>query len=409
METPSEVLSSVDPGDDMQRRLRYQAAYGALVCLDLLVDDTIPELLCEQHEDFLIKKTTGKYVGVQVKTRAPHLGPLKSNDEPVVKALTKFIQLDIEFPGQFDTFVIVANCDFWHAPDNEKSLPHVLEKLRRNAKATFSGTMKAVISDIRATCKCKKERILEVLRRTRLEGNVPKFEDITGVVAIRIGKLDEFNRRYIPELYDCALALINHVLQASALTCDLPVRSHFVFATDPEHESVKQVINQKRITADIVLALLRSALQTAITLQTASTFKIEDLPLGHHLLERKMAAGGISFQSIEVAKDHQSSAEFLLQQWLYRYGPQTATDRYGQIDLMVRTQCAEAYDDTYSDTQLFGTQMLGNVRQRLKASVVNDADSLFGARYEHLLGTASLATQECKVWWSKNFDVFEEN
>ena len=58
MPNPEEVLSLRDPGDDMQRRLRYQAAYGALLCLNLLDEQDYVQIFCEQHEDFLIKKTT---------------------------------------------------------------------------------------------------------------------------------------------------------------------------------------------------------------------------------------------------------------------------------------------------------------------------------------------------------------
>jgi hypothetical protein len=78
MATVEQVLSMMDPGDDMQRRLRYQASYGALLCLDLLADEEIVEIFCEHHEDFLVKKSVGQYVGVQVKTRLPEDGEEES-------------------------------------------------------------------------------------------------------------------------------------------------------------------------------------------------------------------------------------------------------------------------------------------------------------------------------------------
>jgi hypothetical protein len=112
MTTPENVLSERDPGDDMQRRLRYQAAYGALLCLECLDNDSFSEVYCEHHKDFLVRKTSGRYVGVQVKTRATHLGAFRSNDGAVTTALTRFVQLDKEFPSAFETFVLVTNCDF---------------------------------------------------------------------------------------------------------------------------------------------------------------------------------------------------------------------------------------------------------------------------------------------------------
>jgi hypothetical protein len=112
MTTPENVLSERDPGDDMQRRLRYQAAYGALLCLECLDNDSFSEVYCEHHKDFLVRKASGRYVGVQVKTRATHLGAFRSNDGAVTTALTRFVQLDKEFPSAFETFVLVTNCDF---------------------------------------------------------------------------------------------------------------------------------------------------------------------------------------------------------------------------------------------------------------------------------------------------------
>jgi hypothetical protein len=406
MDTLLNTLSTTDSGDDMQRRLRYQAAYGALKCLDLLEDETVIEILCEHHEDFLLKKNDGKFVGIQVKTRHPQYGPFKSNDAAVVQALTRFVELDIQFPSSFAYFVIVANCDFWNAADNEKNLAYVLEKLITKTNPSLKGTMKEVIASLRKSCKCKKEVVIEVLRRTRLEGNVPKFEDITTTVAMRIGRIDEFRNQYMPELWECAVALIDRILDSSALSCDLPARTHYIFASDPKDAFVVQVISHKRMTSALVLSILRSKLAQAVMLKTSKALNVKDWPLGHHRLEKKMAAGDISFQSIDVSKDHQSSAEVMLQEWLHRYGSSAATKRYQQLDLLVRTQCAEAYDETYSESAPFGAQMLKEVRQRLSA-LASNASLTFGAKYEQLLGIASLATQECRIWWSKKFDIPE--
>ena len=407
MVEPADILSSTDAGDEMQRRLRYQAAYGALVCLDLLNDEMIAEVFCEHHEDFLIRKVDGKYIGVQVKTRATHLGPFTSNDDAVVTALTRFVQLDIDFPGYFDNFVIVANCDFWQADENEKNLPHVIARLQKNANTSFVGTMKGVISGIRSTCKCSKKAIVQAIIKTRLEGTVPKFEDITATVAVRVGNIDEFKSRYLLELYICGTTLIERILAASALPCDVPARTHFIYASNPLETAVQQVINHKRLTRDLVLDILRNSLAMAVTLRTTDASTIEHLPLGHHRLEQKMAAGEISFQSISIAKDHQASMEYVLQEWLHQYGVHMATKRFEQVDIIVRTQCAEAYDGAFSDLAAFGSAMLQDLRARLKVVAEKDKAATFGLRYEHLLGLVSLATQGCRIWWSKPFTIAE--
>jgi hypothetical protein len=236
---------------------------------------------------------------------------------------------------------------------------------------------------------------------------VPKFEDITGNVAFAIGDLEEFKLRSLPELTSAAIVLINAIIQASALTCHAPIRSHIVLATDPEEAQTKEVIFKKRLTAADVLSIIRAVLNDPSTLTTVLPLDVSKLPLGHHLLERKMAAGGISFQSIDVAKDHQRSAEYILQSWFHKYGPESARKRYEQLDVIVRTECAEAFDNHVTAEKFFGPAMLSEVRQRLRDLATSGSPDTYNVRYEHLLGFASLATQECKVWWSEPFSVEE--
>ena len=218
MSTIDRVLSVTDPGDDMQRRLRYQASYGALLCLDLLIEeeDGAAEIFCEHHEDFLVKTKSGKYVGVQVKTRLPGEGPFKSGDEAVKNALSRFIALDLAFPNQFVRFVLVANCDFYDVGESETNLVYVLELICKKPNRTFSGTMKVIIEELRKANKCRKQAVFATLRKVQLEGNVPKFEDMTAVVITKAARLR-------PEIVEfrtveaCADALVEKVLKASAV------------------------------------------------------------------------------------------------------------------------------------------------------------------------------------------------
>ena len=218
MLNPSDVLSNRDPGDDVQRRFRYQAACGALLCLECLDNEGVAEIFCEHHEDFLIRKPSGMYVGVQVKTRATHLGAFKSNEAPVVTALTRFVQLDREFPSSFETFILSTNCDFLDSGDQETNLPHVLRVLKAKPSAPMPGAMGIVIDGIRGTTGSSKKRIREVLCKVRLAGNLPKFEDITMNVATKIATLDTYKSLPLERLIGCATSLIDQVHQSSGLT-----------------------------------------------------------------------------------------------------------------------------------------------------------------------------------------------
>ncbi|HZS26783.1 MAG TPA: dsDNA nuclease domain-containing protein [Candidatus Angelobacter sp.] len=403
--SPSEILSNSDPGDDMQRRLRYQAAYGAILSLQTLDSSDVLDVFCEHHEDFLVRKANGKYLGVQVKTREPHLGPFKADDAAVINALQRFVELDIQFPKHFEHFVLVANCDFWQVQKSYKNLFYIISSFQEKPDLKPSGTVKDVFAAIRSHCGCANKAIIPVICKLRLEGTVPKFEDIVLNVASHIGQLPGFSARYLPELVEAAKNLINVILEASALTCHLPLRTHIIFATDPADALTKVTIEKKRITAALVRAAIETALQQAAQLQTATSVDVSNLPTGQHVLEKKMAAGGISFQSIDAAKDHHRSAEFILQNWLHKYGLQSANQRFEQLSVIVNTQCAEAFDAVYSETDLFGSPMLTELRSRLREITKDDSESIFKTRYEQLLGIASIATENCKVWWSKKFDL----
>ena len=404
MPTVEQVLSQTDPGDDMQRRLRYQASYGASLCLDLLVDDhDASEVFCEHHEDFLVKMKDGKYAGVQVKTRLPGDGPFKTGDEPVKSALSRFIELDIEFPGQFFRFVLVANCDFYDGAKLETNLAYVLEIVRTKPNRLFAGTMKTLVEELRKTHKCKKQVVLDALKKVQLQGQVPKFEDMTASLIMKAAKL----RPSIIEFWGleaCVKALIDRVLEASALSCNEPISSHFVFANSPADSAIQSVIAHKRMALSEVMTIISQA--TSVLLMPSSNGNVmpNDVPTGSHIVEKKMAAGRISAPSISAAKDQQTSAEYQLQQWIARYGAGVASQRRNQIDLLVNTRCSEAFDRHRLDDAPFGTAMLADVRGAM-ALLAEQKDQTFGLKYEQLLGFVSLSTQVCRVWWSDPFPL----
>ena len=129
-----------------------------------------------------------------------------------------------------------------------------------------------------------------------------------------------------------------------------------------------------------------------------------NIPTGHHVLEKKMAAAAISAPSISAAKDQQTAAEYVLQQWIAKYGPEAASQRRNQVDLVINTRCSEAHDKTYSSASPFGPRMLSEVRCAMR-SLALDKDHVFGLKYEQLLGFVSLSTQACRTWWTDPFSL----
>jgi hypothetical protein len=62
-----------------------------------------------------------------------------------------------------------------------------------------------------------------------------------------------------------------------------------VFSSSPVEEQSKAIIENKRIGRDLILTLLASHLAELIVPHTSQPLKAIDLPVGHHVLEKKMA------------------------------------------------------------------------------------------------------------------------
>jgi hypothetical protein len=80
MISPDSVLDTTDPGDDVASRFNYQHCYAAINAIRLISDESVVAVICENHEDILVKRTAGNFIGSQIKTRALTLPPFKSTD-----------------------------------------------------------------------------------------------------------------------------------------------------------------------------------------------------------------------------------------------------------------------------------------------------------------------------------------
>jgi hypothetical protein len=111
---PAIAAAPADAGADTQRRFRHQSAYIARVALGLLNprESELAEVYCEHHEDVLLRKCSGKFIGVQLKTRELKYGAFKITDEPIVNSVRRFIELELAFPDQFEAYRIGSNAGF---------------------------------------------------------------------------------------------------------------------------------------------------------------------------------------------------------------------------------------------------------------------------------------------------------
>ena len=402
---PDKVLSGTDKGDDVQRRYRYQAAYAALISLDLLKEDSeFEEIFCEHHEDILVRCKDHKFVGVQVKTRKPGGGPFTFGDQEIINSLIRFVKLEEEFPNHFKSYVIAANCGFWQKIRNHSNLVHCLKSVRNNdSKVLSSDSFLKRVGAISKGSNCNQDLVMNVLRKVRTEES-PSLGEYESLLFQSMARIPEIRGERVDFVFKAANSLIDTMFRAGSLAHTSPKSAYFALLNDPEKAEKDEIIQGKRITRDIVKQVTHQAMSSVMELRTREPVELSNLPKGMRTMELKMAKGGLSIQNIDLAKDLKYSAMYLLTGWLHKYGPNEATYRNQHLGLIVRNECQEAYDLVKTDSELFGENMLIEVRKRLRKRYLREINSLYNdCLYEHLLGIAAILTEECKVWWSEVF------
>src|SRR5262249_24117861 len=96
---------------------------------------------------------SGRFRGIQIKTREDGSVPFKAVDEEVVKSLQRFIEEEREFPDKFEHFVFGCNCGFWQEKKNGSNLPHLLDLAKGKTRA---GAPKSVLDFLKRLCPAPK-------------------------------------------------------------------------------------------------------------------------------------------------------------------------------------------------------------------------------------------------------------
>ncbi len=416
--TPSDTLDTTDPGDDTQRRYRYQAAYAAIVSLALLDEESeFEEIFCEHREDTLVRKKDGTYIGIQVKTRAPGRDLFKSTDDQILNALKRFVEQEREYPGQYSRFVLATNYAFWSERKNSKNLYYLVklaEDFLQSGPSSKRSPLNSYISKVvrQLGSSVSNSDYVEVVRRTlskvKIQNDLPKFDDVETRLVRLVSEYYDTGEAGIDDLLRVARALINRMFYAGSLSHVSARQMYFALLSNPAQAKVNDIIQGKRITKKIVEQVLQENLSADALLRTADEVLISDLPRGIRIMELKMAKGKISDTNIHNAKDHKYSMLNHLNGWIYKYDPARANQRYEQLSVVVNNECQEAYDSVYTPDRPFGQMMLNDVRQRLRSRHLNEPELFFSCVYEHLLGMAGILTELCKVWWSKKFEIPED-
>jgi hypothetical protein len=356
---------------------------------------------------YLLDRRDDTFIGVQVKTREPSLGPFTFGDAAIQRSLESFVRIEEKFPSKFVRYVIRANCGFWQKRNNIHNISHCVDRIRncQDRGLSIDEDIANVITDFAEKANSSEKVVTSVLKKLFVEKS-PDLEGYQGylseLIANKTGKTSEM----YDALIETAEALIDKMWTAASLPHDSAKEAYFVLLDDPETARVEETIEAKRITREIVEQVINQSLGSYSMLTTARALDVMNLPKGIRKMELKMAEGGFSVRNVEIARDHKLSADAILAQWIYKYGTDVTTERYKHLSVIAETACQEAYDETQTKETKFGENMLKDLRRRIERRYPNEVQNRFpDFTYEQMLGIVGILTEECKVWWSEQFNI----
>lgn len=412
-EGPDKLLDVSDPGDDVSARFKYQHTYAALTAIKA-IDETsdVETVICENHEDFIVKLTNGKFIAVQVKTRSISLEKLKANDSSVKKALTKFCRLEQKFPDEFQNYDLSTNFNFWTEKEDHRNLPYLLAKTmeRGNLKRLRKGTtLKTFIESISEGETFSAEVVFSALSKTVLNGRDEKVGHLSSVLIDAVGQTDIGRDLTYADTVRLSERLIHIACDASSLRLGKNVQAAYEPGVSFQNAINNLQLEGKTLTSDTISGYFDEfSNNSSEPLSIEGLVPLEDLPHDLARMFQKLAAGELQKCRIDLMEDLVRSFQHLQVKWSRKYGPDKAKELTDDLLAKVLVDCVEA-EAKIGDTGVpFAKEKYDNLRDELKERVSSQITSPHSVTREHMLGAAGVLTEQCKVWWSPVFDLMED-
>ncbi|WP_371068842.1 dsDNA nuclease domain-containing protein [Sediminibacillus sp. JSM 1682029] len=401
---PDEVLSSTDPGDEVQRRFRYQHTYTALIAIQMTSGKiAYKELLCEHHEDILGVRNDGKFEGIQIKTKQISDGPIELDEESVKKSLLRFINLNNDFPGSFKKFIFVSNCPTRN-DGTGKSLNNLIKqaKTKKPQDSFKPSTLDKFFKWLCENSKSNEQDVINVLSIIEIQQG-PSIEDIESkVLTYHLGKLEQCFQTPLPKLKIILDSIVSHIYFSSSKRIENPLQDYIAFIDGNEQLLDKVYINIKRVSIDSINRLITEPLTKNLFLSSRKGPPIQSNSSTSDLMFYKMQCGLIEEDSIEIMDDLRASSEtYILNNYYKTKNPAETLKQLDQIRTIVKNQAIESKSRSKLKGTPFGVIMLHDLEDRLEKIVENRHRDVYETPYEILKGIVGILTNECKVAFSE--------
>lgn len=267
---PDAVVLGDDPGDDTASRYHYQWTYAAVLCC-MLLDDTseVAEVFCEHHEDVLIKRRDGTFVGAQIKTRSTSQSAWKTTDDGVRGSCVRFARLEARFPGHFSGFLFLSNHPL-HSAKNGQDLAHVLSLVASaSSEQDLVPVAKRFVKAVAKDAGCSESIAFTALRKTSADDGLPKLRGagvrLVDTLASAWSRANECAYASVQRVAD---HLIAECGRASSLAHEQVLPAYLPAMPDPQAIGVKALVDGKRIDKDRLLGVLDQAIDHVATLDS---------------------------------------------------------------------------------------------------------------------------------------------
>jgi hypothetical protein len=408
MSSPTDARDRSDPGDQVIRKFRYQHAYGVILSV-VMITKVRPyrAIWCEQHEDLLAERNDDKFDAIQVKTRKAETGTWNISDEAFVKSITRFIDLNIKFPGKIRRFYFVSNADYSNS-DSKKS-SH-LSPVKLLVAVKIIGTQRELGGDAakgfaalaKATGR-NADALFLVLKNVELVNGPTEsaFED--EICQSHLPRIKECQGLTPKSLTRVLNSLVSLMERAADVQCSDPMRHCIGINSSDEDDPV---LLGKRILAEDIILTIREACNLGVQYpEELATLKLNPGEATRSVLKKKMERGGLWAQ-FEAMRRKALTAEYALLEVASRSAD--GKQKNSQVENVVLSECAEASLRVGAETNPLGPPMLINVQDRLERIAKEDPSKVNYQPYEVLVGVAGLLTDDCQVWWSEKFELEED-
>jgi len=414
----SDIISAEDndPGDETARNYRYQWAYGSILLIAALRGSgkaPYKAIWCEKHEDFLCERTDDKYDAIQVKTKQRETGYWELTNVQILKALKRFCGLEDKYGSEIVNFIFASNAEYSNASavikDKEKVAKSPIRMIEAIDGISTSDDLQSYYVDrLKQISNAYKENIatlIKVFQKLKLVLGPQRESFESEIVIDHLPSLQDCKNMERKQLMGLRDELIYIVEKSSSLVCDDPDRH---IESIIRKKSIDSFFKAKRISIDHIRQIVGDKSRPPFRFSPIDDDLVTiSAKEDSSILKQKLDRGNL-YSHYESLRRRSISAEDRLIQLVYKRGDR-GKESYNQVINKILSICSDEKAHAMTESSHdWGINMYSRVLKSLKDIAENSPNEVEGEPYDSLVGIIGLLTNECKVWWSEEFELEPE-